>query len=100
MDGIEDNGHTFQFNEQSETKIKVAGKMTACWLKYSFDADRYVKAKLRNKLLQRKMSDLKCILFFFSLCLCSDQLQISANLILETEEVRQSIGKLNKEVNL
>ncbi|RVE69784.1 hypothetical protein OJAV_G00081300 [Oryzias javanicus] len=52
VDGIEDNGHTFQFNEQSETKIKVA-----------------------------------------------DQLQISANLILETEEVRQSIGKLNKEVN-
>uniref|UniRef100_A0A3B3CTQ3 Voltage-gated delayed rectifier potassium channel KCNH4 n=1 Tax=Oryzias melastigma TaxID=30732 RepID=A0A3B3CTQ3_ORYME len=47
VDGIEDNGHTFQFNEQN----------------------RYVK------------------------------LQISANLILETEEVRQSIGKLNKEVN-
>lgn len=28
MDGIEDNGHTFQFNvEQSETKTNVTGKV-------------------------------------------------------------------------
>lgn len=28
----------------------------------------------------------------------SDQLQVSTNLLLETEEVRQNISKLNKEV--
>ncbi|KAG7504331.1 potassium voltage-gated channel subfamily H member 4 [Solea senegalensis] len=53
VDGIEDNGHTFQFNvEQSETKTNV-----------------------------------------------TERLQVSANLLLETEEVRQNISKLNKEVN-
>ncbi|XP_062294498.1 potassium voltage-gated channel subfamily H member 4a [Scomber scombrus] len=53
VDGIEDNGHTFQFNvEQSEAKTNV-----------------------------------------------TDRLQVSANLLLETEEVRQNISKLNKEVN-
>uniref|UniRef100_A0A8D0CYW5 Voltage-gated delayed rectifier potassium channel KCNH4 n=1 Tax=Sander lucioperca TaxID=283035 RepID=A0A8D0CYW5_SANLU len=49
VDGIEDNGHAFQFNvEPSETK--------------------------------------------------TDRFQVSANLLLETEEVRQNISKLNKEV--
>uniref|UniRef100_A0A3B4UXB2 Voltage-gated delayed rectifier potassium channel KCNH4 n=1 Tax=Seriola dumerili TaxID=41447 RepID=A0A3B4UXB2_SERDU len=53
VDGIEDNGHTFQFNvEQSEAETNV-----------------------------------------------TEQLQVSANLLLETEEVRQNISKLNKEVN-
>ncbi|XP_039975754.1 potassium voltage-gated channel subfamily H member 4a [Xiphias gladius] len=53
VDGIEDNGHTFQFNvDQSEAKTNV-----------------------------------------------TDQLQVSTNLLLETEEVRQNISKLNKEVN-
>uniref|UniRef100_UPI003AAF9361 potassium voltage-gated channel subfamily H member 4a n=1 Tax=Centroberyx gerrardi TaxID=166262 RepID=UPI003AAF9361 len=53
VDGIEDNGHAFQFNvEQSEAKTN--GK---------------------------------------------DPFQVSANLLLETEEVRQNISKLNKEVN-
>ncbi|KAM7387365.1 hypothetical protein PAMA_009810 [Pampus argenteus] len=53
VDGIEDNGHAFQFNvEQSDAKTNV-----------------------------------------------TDQLQVSANLLLETEEVRQNISKLNKEVN-
>ncbi|XP_068434337.1 potassium voltage-gated channel subfamily H member 4a [Clinocottus analis] len=53
VDGIEDNGHTFQFNvEQSETKTNV-----------------------------------------------TDRFQVSANLLLETEEVRQNISKLNKEVS-
>ncbi|XP_023279760.1 potassium voltage-gated channel subfamily H member 8-like, partial [Seriola lalandi dorsalis] len=53
VDGIEDNGHTFQFNvEQSEAETTV-----------------------------------------------TEQLQVSANLLLETEEVRQNISKLNKEVN-
>ncbi|XP_059203535.1 potassium voltage-gated channel subfamily H member 4a [Centropristis striata] len=53
VDGIEDNGHTFQFNvEQRETKTNV-----------------------------------------------TDQFQVSANLLLETEEVRQNMSKLNKEVN-
>ncbi|KAM4531902.1 potassium voltage-gated channel subfamily H member 4a [Odontesthes bonariensis] len=52
VDGIEDNGHTFQFNvEQCETKTNAP-----------------------------------------------DQLQVSANLLLETEEARQNISKLNKEV--
>ncbi|XP_044038231.1 potassium voltage-gated channel subfamily H member 4a isoform X2 [Siniperca chuatsi] len=53
VDGIEDNGHAFQFNvEQSETKTNL-----------------------------------------------TDRFQMSANLLLETEEVRQNISKLNKEVN-
>ncbi|XP_074512253.1 potassium voltage-gated channel subfamily H member 4a [Sebastes fasciatus] len=53
VDGIEDNGQTFQFNvEQSETKTHV-----------------------------------------------TDRFQMSANLLLETEEVRQNISKLNKEVS-
>ncbi|XP_075941609.1 potassium voltage-gated channel subfamily H member 4a [Anarhichas minor] len=53
VDGIEDNGRTFQFNvEQSETKSNV-----------------------------------------------TDRFQVSANLLLETEEVRQNISKLNKEVS-
>ncbi|XP_035510745.1 potassium voltage-gated channel subfamily H member 4a [Morone saxatilis] len=53
VDGIEDNGHAFQFNvEQSETKTNVA-----------------------------------------------DRFKVSANLLLETEEVRQNISKLNKEVS-
>uniref|UniRef100_A0A8C5FYH1 Voltage-gated delayed rectifier potassium channel KCNH4 n=1 Tax=Gouania willdenowi TaxID=441366 RepID=A0A8C5FYH1_GOUWI len=52
VDGIEDNGHTFQFNvEKNETKKDV-----------------------------------------------TDPLQMSTNLLLETEEVRQNINKLNKEV--
>ncbi|AWP19228.1 putative potassium voltage-gated channel subfamily H member 4 [Scophthalmus maximus] len=53
VDGIEDNGRTFQFNvEQSEAKT-----------------------------------------------IATERLQVSANLLLETEEVRQNISKLNKEVN-
>ncbi|KAK5884631.1 hypothetical protein CesoFtcFv8_018432 [Champsocephalus esox] len=53
VDGIEDNGHTFQFNvEQRETKTNI-----------------------------------------------TDQFQVSAHLLLETEEVRQNISKLNKEVS-
>ncbi|XP_061567176.1 potassium voltage-gated channel subfamily H member 4a [Cololabis saira] len=53
VDGIEDNGRTFQFNvEQHETKT-----------------------------------------------LMPDPLQVSANLLLETEEVNENISKLNKEVN-
>ncbi|XP_070778667.1 potassium voltage-gated channel subfamily H member 4a [Enoplosus armatus] len=53
VDGIEDNGHAFQFNvEQSETKTNL-----------------------------------------------TDRFQVSANLLLETEEVRENISKLNKEVN-
>uniref|UniRef100_H2US27 Voltage-gated delayed rectifier potassium channel KCNH4 n=1 Tax=Takifugu rubripes TaxID=31033 RepID=H2US27_TAKRU len=50
VDGIEDNGHTFQFNvERSDTKP-------------------------------------------------SDQFQVSSKMLVETEEVRQNISKLNKEV--
>uniref|UniRef100_A0A673BKS1 Voltage-gated delayed rectifier potassium channel KCNH4 n=1 Tax=Sphaeramia orbicularis TaxID=375764 RepID=A0A673BKS1_9TELE len=53
VDGIEDNGHRFQFNvEQSEAKTNAA-----------------------------------------------DQIQVNTGLLLETEEVRQDIGKLSKEVN-
>ncbi|KAK5855944.1 hypothetical protein PBY51_007573 [Eleginops maclovinus] len=53
VDGIEDNGHAFQFNvEHRETKTNVP-----------------------------------------------DQFQVSAHLLLETEEVRQNISKLNKEVS-
>ncbi|KAM6965991.1 potassium voltage-gated channel subfamily H member 4a isoform 2-T2 [Tautogolabrus adspersus] len=53
VDGIEDNGHTFQFNlENSNTKTNV-----------------------------------------------TDQFQMSANLLQETEEVRQNVSTLNKEVN-
>nr|XP_033499887.1 potassium voltage-gated channel subfamily H member 4a [Epinephelus lanceolatus] len=53
VDGIEDNGRSFQFNvEQRETKTNV-----------------------------------------------TERFQVSANLLLETEEVRQNISKLNKEVN-
>nr|XP_040046807.1 potassium voltage-gated channel subfamily H member 8-like [Gasterosteus aculeatus aculeatus] len=53
VDGIEDNGHSFQFNvENSETKANV-----------------------------------------------TDRFHVSANLLLETEEVRQNISKLNKEVS-
>ncbi|XP_037834446.1 potassium voltage-gated channel subfamily H member 4a isoform X2 [Kryptolebias marmoratus] len=53
VDGIEDNGQTFQYNvEQTETKTNM-----------------------------------------------QDHFQVGANLLLETEEVRQNISKLNKEVN-
>ncbi|KAM8845947.1 potassium voltage-gated channel subfamily H member 4a isoform 2-T2 [Spinachia spinachia] len=53
VDGIEDNGHSFQFNvENSETKASV-----------------------------------------------TDRFHVSANLLLETEEVRQNISKLNNEVS-
>uniref|UniRef100_A0A667Y3G4 Voltage-gated delayed rectifier potassium channel KCNH4 n=1 Tax=Myripristis murdjan TaxID=586833 RepID=A0A667Y3G4_9TELE len=53
VDGIEDNGHAFQFNVEP-SEAKTDGK---------------------------------------------DPFQVSANLLLETEEVRQNISKLNKEVN-
>ncbi|XP_041673458.1 potassium voltage-gated channel subfamily H member 4a [Cheilinus undulatus] len=53
VDGIEDNGHTFQFNvEQQDTKTNA-----------------------------------------------TDRFQMSANLLIETEEVRQNVSTLNKEVN-
>ncbi|CAJ1076187.1 potassium voltage-gated channel subfamily H member 4a [Xyrichtys novacula] len=53
VDGIEDNGHSFQFNmEQCERKTTI-----------------------------------------------TDRFQVSANLLLETEEVRQNVSTLNKEVS-
>lgn len=44
---------------------------------------------------QRGLSEIRCVFLFHPF---SDRFQVSANLLLETEEVRQNISKLNKEV--